>query len=210
MHFASQAGAVGGLQVARPLARSRRSPARFEPLHRSHPLRASCEDFIAARFDRAYGARVASFSPYLLGVRDALGRWRAAAGYTPAAGRRLFLEQYLDLPIEQALAQRGHAVERTSIVEVGNLAATSIGMARTLIPLLASHLHRLRYEWVVFTATRELRNTFARLGLRPLAVATAEPSRLADGGATWGSYYAMDPVLMAGRISHGVRAPLPA
>ena len=119
----------------------------------------------------------------------------------------LLQEQFQHVPLDVKISFR-HTTVRPE--EVGNLAATSIGMARTLIPLLASHLHRLRYEWVVFTATRELRNTFARLGLRPLAVATAEPSRLADGGATWGSYYAMDPVLMAGRISHGVRAPLPA
>lgn len=207
MQLASQIGAVGARHWARPVVAPRGSASRLEPLHGSHPLRASCEDFIAARFARAHGARVATFSPYLLGVRDALGRWCAASGYTPAAGRTLFLEQYLERPIDQCLAQRGHAVDRASIVEVGNLAATSIGMARTLIPLLARHLHRLRYEWVVFTATRELRNTFARLGLRPLALATADPARLADGGATWGRYYDRDPVLMAGRISQGVRTP---
>ena len=210
MHLASHVGAVGARRLAHPAAATRGSQPRLEPLHRSHPLRASCEDFIVARFERAYGARVASFSPYLLGVRDALGRWRAASGYTPADGRTLFLEQYLDLPIERILARRGYAVGRASIVEVGNLAATSVGMARTLIPLLARHLHRLRYEWVVFTATRELRNTFARLGLHPLTLSAADPARLADGGASWGSYYAMEPVLMAGRISHALRAPLQA
>jgi len=184
---------------------------RLEPIHRTHPHRDSCEDFIAARFQRAYGARVAHFSPYLLGIRDALARWRAASGYTPADGRTLFLEQYLDAPIEVELARcRGRPVARDSIVEVGNLAAVSPGMARTLIPLLARHLDRLGYAWVVFTATRELRNTFARLGLRSLGLATADPARLADGGANWGSYYANDPIVMAGKIGHGVRVSLPA
>ena len=81
-------------------------------------------------------------------------------------------------------------------------------MARILIPLLARHLHRLGYEWVVFTATRELRNTFTRLGLNPLVIAAADPAHLADGGANWGSYYANEPIVMAGKVSHGVRIPL--
>jgi hypothetical protein len=167
------------------------------------PLRAPCEQFIGARFEQAHGARIAHFSPYLLGVRDALDRWRAAAGYTPADGRRLFLEQYLDAPVEHLLARYG--VQREAIVEVGNLAATSAGMGRALIPLLARHLHRLGYEWVVFTATRELRNAFARMGLAPLELAPADPARLPDRGARWGRYYANDPIVVAGRIGHALR-----
>lgn len=195
--------------TATPRSRSaiaaRRAQPRLEPVHLLHPERSACEDFIAARFQRAHGARIGHFSPHLLGVRDALGRWRAASGYTPADGRRLFLEQYLDAPVEQVISQdRGRAIDRDRIVEVGNLAASSIGMARALIPLLARHLERLGYEWVVFTATRELRNTFARLGLHPVALAPADPARLLQRG-DWGRYYDNDPVVMAGRISHGVR-----
>ena len=183
----------------------RRSELRLEPIHPNHPLRTQCEQFIGTRFRRAYGAQVTHFSPHLLGVRDALDRWHAAAGYTPADGHRLFLEQYLDASIETVLA-RGRNVARASIVEVGQLAATSAGTGRTLIPLLARHLHRLGYEWVVFTATRALRNAFARLGLTPLELAPADPARLPGGGLHWGTYYANDPIVVAGRIAHGVRA----
>lgn len=211
MQVAPYIGAAGAGHWARPAVPPRRALLRLEPIHRTHPHRDACEHFIAARFQRAYGARVAHFSPYLLGIRDSLARWRAASGYTPADGRTLFLEQYLDAPIEVELARcRGRPVARDSIVEVGNLAAVSPGMARTLIPMLAQHLDRLGYEWVAFTATRELRNTFTRLGLDPIALATAEPARLPDGGAHWGSYYANNPIVMAGKVSHGVRIPLPA
>jgi hypothetical protein len=211
MQVGPHIGASGGGHSARPAVLPRRAIPRLEPIHRTHPYRDSCEEFIAARFQRAYGARVAHFSPHLLGIRDALARWRAASGYTPADGRKLFLEQYLDNPIEVELARcRGRPVARESIVEVGNLAAVSPGSARALIPLLARHLHRLGYEWVVFTATRELRNSFQRLGLSPLGLAAADPARLADDGANWGSYYANDPIVMAGKISLGVRVPAPA
>jgi hypothetical protein len=187
-------------------APARAAAAQLEAVPDAHPLRNSFEQFIAARFDRAYGARVGHFLPYLLGVRDVSSRWQAGAGYGPAGLGRLFLEQYLDAPVEQVLAAAaGRAVERTGIVEVGNLAADSAGMARVLIPLLARHLHKLGYRWVVFTATRELRNSFRRLGLAPLQLARAEPSRVHEAGATWGSYYQHDPRVMAGKIALGLR-----
>jgi len=179
----------------------------LEPVHRGHPQRAAFEKFIAARFDRAHGARVTHFLPQLLGVRDARSRWKAASGYCAAIDGPLYLEQYLDRPVEEALtAALGWPVHRVGIVEAGNLTAISPGMARTLVPLLARHLHRLGYRWVVFTATRELRNSLRKLGLEPLRLARADPARLRDGGASWGRYYQHDPLVMAGKIAHGLNA----
>jgi hypothetical protein len=201
---------ITGVQLVQTGVRTARLRAvkpLLEPVHCAHPARAAFEHFIAARFGRAYGARVTHFLPHLLGVRDALGRWQAAAGYAAAGDGRLFLEQYLERPVEQALACRlGRPFARHGIVEVGNLAAVSAGMARLLIPQLARHLHRLGYRWVVFTATRALRNSFLRLGLRPLTVARADPARLSDGGASWGAYYEQDPMVMAGKIVLGLAA----
>jgi len=182
-------------------------PARLVPMHSTHPERRAFEQFIAERFSRAYGARLTHFLPHLLGVMDGLARWQAAAGYAAAGAQALFLEQYLDRPIELALgAAVGRPIARGSIVEVGNLAAISAGMARALIPQLARHLHRMGYRWVAFTATRALRNSFHRLGLKPLPIAVADRARLADRGLSWGSYYDQDPVVMAGKISLGLRA----
>ena len=195
------------MSTGEALQRTPAHRAQLEPVHRTHPQRAAFEQFIARRFLRAYGASVTHFLPQLLGVRDGLAQWQAAAGYAPAAQQRLFLEQYLERPIEQHLAAAlGRPVTREGVVEVGNLAASSAGMARALIPQLARHLHRLGYRWVVFTATRALRNSFHRLGLRPLPIAPADAARLPDGGASWGSYYAQDPQVMAGRIALGLRA----
>lgn len=202
MQIASSTIAASPARALRAV-RTGEAPPRLEPIHPTHPLRGECEAFIGARFHAAYGARVAQYSPHLLGVRDVLGRFRAGVGYTPAEGRRLFLEQYLDAPVERLLA--GHGVRREKIAEVGHLAATSAGLGRTLIPLLARHLHRLGYGWVVFTATRELRNAFARLGLAPLELAAADPARLPDRGVHWGRYYEHDPVVVAGRIGQALR-----
>lgn len=201
---------IAGLQGTAPGHYGRAAPAaalRLEPVPASHPQRASFEQFIATRFARAYGARLSHFLPNLLGVRGDAGQWRAAAGYAAALDGPLFLEQYLDRPVEEALtAALGRPAHRARIVEVGNLAAVSAGAARALIPLLARSLQRLGYRWVVFTATRELRNSFRRLGLQPLVLAPADPARVAGGGAAWGSYYQRDPQVMAGRIALGLRS----
>ena len=167
--------------------------------------REALERFIAERFQRVYGARVSHFCAHLLGMRAADGAWQAAAGYTPAHGQALFLEQYLDAPVEITLGEAsGERVQRERIAEVGNLAAAT-GMGRLLIPALGAYLFELGYRWVVFTATRELHNAFRRLHLEPLQLAPALACRLPDGGAAWGSYYAHAPRVMGGPISACLR-----
>ena len=54
---------TGALLVQNDLRVLARRPARarLEPVHRAHPARAAFETFIAARFGRAYGARVNHF-----------------------------------------------------------------------------------------------------------------------------------------------------
>jgi hypothetical protein len=163
--------------------------------------RAELERFIAERFRKMHGAHLSHFCANLLGLRDERGAWRAAAGYTPAAGERLFLEQYLDRPIEEALARAaGTDVARAEIVEVGNLAAVPPGFARIFIPALGRYLIERKYRWVAFTATRQVRNLLERLCFSAHALAPAAPGRLPDAGASWGRYYANDPTVMAGCI----------
>lgn len=169
-----------------------------------HPARPSLEAFIGAQFARAYGARLEYFCRTLAGHRGADGAWVAALGYTPARDGRLFLEQYLDRPVEVAIAAHtGHPIARSDVVEVGNLTATDAGAGRRLIVAMTRHLHRQGLVWVTFTATRGLLNSFARLQLSPSVLAEAEPARLADAGRAWGTYYATRPQVMFGNIGFG-------
>ena len=164
--------------------------------------RADLEAFIARRFERAYGARLTHFLPHLLGLRGDGGGWQAAVGYAGAAEGPLFLEQYLDAPIEQVLAGKiERPVARERVVEVGNLAAVRAGLARVIIPALATRLREHGFEIAVFTATRELRNAFERLALGPLVLAPADPARLRGSARAWGRYYLHAPTVMGGRIS---------
>lgn len=169
-----------------------------------HGNRASLEAFIAAAFLKTYGARLTHFCDTLIGCRDTQGRWMAAVGYSLGTVGDLFLEQYLDLPLEQAISARtGLDVARASVVEVGNLAANHAGAARALIVSMTRLLHSQGLHWVAFTATSGLLNSFSRLRLKPGVLAPADPRRLPDAGQHWGSYYQNQPQVMFGDIRFG-------
>ena len=166
--------------------------------------RPGLQHFIAAQYARIYGARITHFAEHLVGLRHPAGGWAAGLGYTLPGAEPLFIEQYLERSIEDTIASMlGVPVYRGQVVEVGNLAATSTGAARELIVYMTRMLHGLGRSWVVFTSTRALLNSFARLGIATISLARADPARLSDGGESWGTYYATDPHVMTASIPLG-------
>jgi hypothetical protein len=190
--------------------RSDRQRTRVRPLfhlvEHEEDDRPIAEQFIAARFDRSFDATIETFMPRLFTMRDARGAIRGAFGLR-STSCRLFVEQYLPVPIETALALIGHVgVARRSIVEVGHFSGTFPGAMRAMIMLLAVHLQDEGFEWVVFSGTQDLRNAFARIDLHPACLQPARIESLAaDRRAAWGHYYDHAPQVMAGRIRDGVR-----
>ncbi|PPV09046.1 thermostable hemolysin [Xanthomonas bromi] len=169
-----------------------------------HAQRQEVERFIAAVYLRRYGAQLRSFLPQLLVYRDADGALMAAVGMRLGSAGGLFVEQYLDEPAESALATRMAApVARSGLAEVGNFAAISSGSARALIPQMTHALHNAGVRWVLFAATRGLRNTFDRLQLGMVVLAPALQSRLRDDDTDWGSYYATQPQVVCGDVAAG-------
>lgn len=169
--------------------------------------RAGLEQFIAGVYARRFGARVTQFAPHLVGLRDAQsGAWVAAAGFRHADQSPLFLERYLDAPVEDILSQhRGRPVTRQGIVEVGHLSADRPGAGRWLIPLLGQHLAGESAQWVVSTLTQELRHLFIRMGVTPIALGQADPAAVGPDAADWGRYYEHHPVVLAGRLDAALR-----
>ena len=183
--------------------------SKTEGLSTSHhsvasPRRAEVEGFIRQIFAAHYGATVPSFAPELFALEQG-ERITAAAGWRGAqqgaVAERLYLENYLDIPIEQAVSQIAQReVAREKIVEVGNLAAVKAGSSIAFIVRMARHFERLGYEWVVFTATEELIRIFGRVGLPLIALAPADPERVGNDAANWGRYYDTQPIVVTERI----------
>lgn len=170
------------------------------------PRRHEVEVFIRRIYARRYGAHVPHFAPVLLSLRDHGGSIVAAAGYRQAAQAPLFLERYLDAPVEALLAAHGNTQPpRDSIVEVGHLTAARAGEGRRLIFLLGPHLAAQGFQWVVGTLTEELRHLFVRIGVTPLVLGAADPIALGEEAAHWGSYYDHRPLVLAGHLQQALR-----
>jgi hypothetical protein len=200
-----------GHQAGQPIA-PKHVPSATRIVALDAARRTETEAFIRQVFARHYDARVASFAPELMLLEQvgrsadsatSLGSSRiaAAAGWRGAACGPLFLENYLDTPVQNLIGRlAGHPVARQRIAEVGNLASITPGGGVRVMLALAAHLDSLGYEWVVFTATQELIGIFTKLGLPPLALGIADPSRLGAAARDWGRYYDSRPVVVAGRI----------
>lgn len=159
--------------------------------------------FIADTFARHHNAKLESFCDHLVGVCAQSGELLAAAGYNLAEDGPLFLEQYLDVPIQQhVLNTLGFEIQRHEVAEVGNLAALQAGGARLLIEMMTKHLHAEGRRWVAFTATQSLINSFHRMGLSPVVLAPALPHRVKNAAA-WGTYYQNHPQVVLGDIQLG-------
>lgn len=171
--------------------------------------RPEVEQFIGRIFHEAYGARIKRFKPCLMSLRGHDGKLVAACGFRSAAQETLFLENYLDQPIEQVLAEHtGLPVERGDIVEVGNFSVTEPGSARYLITAIVDRLHATSKQWAVFTAVPMLRNAFIKMGLAPVILGEANKGRLPpEEQVEWGSYYAQKPQIMAIRRIERRNAP---
>ena len=168
--------------------------------------REAFEQFIRQRFVEAHGARISSFMPDLFGLHDAEQQLSAVCGARLAVEQPLFLEQYLDAPVEQIIARLAERpVVRDEIVEVGNLASISAGSARMIIVIMTCLLAQRGLQWVVFTGAASLINSFHRLGLEPLRLCSADPSVLGEQRHDWGQYYAQRPQVFAGSIQLGYR-----
>ncbi|GLK47646.1 hypothetical protein GCM10017620_06190 [Brevundimonas intermedia] len=159
------------------------------------------EQFIEAAYAKAYGGQIQAHFPTLMSVQDEAGVIYAAVGFRHAAEAPLYLEQYLDGPVEAVLGQAvGAVIARAQVVEIGSLASSGRGATVFLFAAMAHHLQTAGLRFAVATATDELRRIFYKAGLGALQLARADPERLADGGGSWGAYYQADPVVLAGSI----------
>ncbi|MDH4310708.1 MAG: thermostable hemolysin [Gammaproteobacteria bacterium] len=180
------------------------------PVRAGEAGRDDLETYVRTRFAAKHGAEVRTFMPTLISFRDRQGELRGVAGIRGADEGRLYLEQYLDRPIEERLTaslrslpvDRGGAcaVRRDEIVEVGNLAGASCRAAVRMVAQLPVFLMHRRYSWIVFTATGALRQILASFGAPLIELGRAEPYSVATAADSWGRYYESDPRVFAGYL----------
>lgn len=170
--------------------------------------RAELERYVCSAFARKHAASIQTFMPSLLGFRDGEGRLRGVVGLRNAAMERLYLEQYLDVPVESAVASAtGRVVRRDEIVEAGNLAGGNCRAAVRMIAQLPTYLMAQDLRWIVFTATSTIRQILLGFGAPLVELARADGTRITSGVDAWGSYYDTDPRVFAGYLPDSWRVP---
>ncbi len=169
--------------------------------HKFTDERRRVESFIEGLFAEKYNAQVAEHYPYLMSVRDRDDKILAALGFRYAAQESLFLESYLDTPIEILLADNlGQEVSRSEITEVGSLASSGLGGYIFLFSALLTYMESQNQAYIASTVTQTLRRYFERLQIQPISLANADQTRLNDGGESWGRYYEANPQVAAGGV----------
>ncbi len=172
-----------------------------------HPLRAELKDYIARRYARRHQAAIEHFLPNLLALKNGQ-RIQAALGLSSARNQTLFLESYLDKPIDQAISQQlCTPVDRTKVVEIGNLAASQRAASTLLFTLLSALLDQAGYRWIVFTATPCVQALVTGMGFSLQSIGEAKAERI-SAGDNWGSYYETRPQVMVGCIDETMRKAL--
>jgi hypothetical protein len=172
-----------------------------------NPKRQSAERFVSNCFNQQYGAEIHQFMPILMSLSNQQDELNGVLGFRTADQTSLFLENYLNRPVEQVLATKlKRPVDRSHLVEVGNLAVNTSGGGRWLITALTAYLSTTRCEWALFTIGPLLRNAFTRLGLQLIDLAPARLESLPpEEHRYWGSYYQQGPRVMAGNVNQGHR-----
>lgn len=162
------------------------------------PGRRTIEACIARKFDDAYNAHLSEFLPELLSL-SMEGQPSAVVGLRPAAKHGLFLENYLDNPVEQSISRAFRTpVDRNEIIEIGNLAAAVPGATYALFAILARVLHTAGFRWVVCTATVQVEAMLDRMQFPSKTICYADPTRLGEHAGDWGDYYASRPQVITG------------
>ncbi|PVZ65398.1 thermostable hemolysin [Pelagibaculum spongiae] len=163
----------------------------------SCPQRTRAEALIRANYQLHFQAEPEILMPWLvdLQLQSDKASQRFLFGLTPASSQPLFLEQYLNQPIEQFLGD----CDRQKIIEIGNLVTN--GRGRSLIALSGRLLDQLGFEWVVMTATSQLANSFKKIGIPMQQLANASLKDLPkQQQQKWGNYYNSNPVVLAGHL----------
>lgn len=157
-------------------------------------------EFIQDRYAAVHGGRPpVEYSRLRSSMRS--GSEGAALGFRRAAGGSLFLETYLDVPVEVALRQRlGAPVKREQVVEIGCLAANCPSAMIELWTQVAAELYT-QAEIATAVLSAPLRSMLGRIGIKLFSLAPANAQRLGDAALQWGEYYRTDPVVCAAYLS---------
>jgi len=168
--------------------------------------RQAVEQQIQNAYEKSFGARVSHFMPTLISAGIANTSPHLNFGLCCAADQTLFLENYLQAPVEQVLSSTVRSqISRKCIAEIGNLTFDHTENLQQDLMSIASYCQQQGYRYVVCTATRALRLLFLRAGMKPVLLGQATLNNAPKDGSHWGDYYETAPQIIGGNVLLGLQ-----
>lgn len=165
-------------------------------------MHAASHALIERRYAAVHGAAPAADYPTYLTIGSPEAP-RAVLGYRLAGETTLFLERYLDRPIEHILTERlAYPVPRSRVIELGDHASDCPRATITLWGQAAA-MFGGQADVAVAVLTRPLRHMLRRFGLSFVMLAPARAEALGAAASSWGRYYDEDPIVCAGALGAG-------
>ncbi len=109
----------------------------LQPVRAGETGRADLEAYVRTRFAAKHGAEVRTFMPTLISFRDRQGELRGVAGIRGAEESRLYLEHYLDRPVEERLTASLRRCRSIAAVRAPSVATRSSKSATSPAPVAA-------------------------------------------------------------------------
>jgi hypothetical protein len=160
--------------------------------------RAEVEAFIKHGFQKSYEANIPITMPFLLSVSE--GKLKAALGIRSASSQ-LFIEQYLDVPINELDLFKSQQVQRGDIVEIGSLYSNSNRFTVPLFLVTAISLFCLGFKYMTFAGTSKVIGIISKAGIKCDYICDANAELLNESDDEWGSYYETSPKVVAVSLS---------
>jgi hypothetical protein len=159
--------------------------------------------FTKDRFQHCFDCELTQFYPIIL-TSWLKGELQAVVGVRSAVDGPLFLEQYLDSPVEVLFEEL--SLDRSQIVEIGGFAALDKMAAIPLMEKTANVLLEMGFAHAVCTANKPIRRCLSSINVPFEQLAVADSKLLQGSTESWGSYYATTPFVLAGDIQTGADA----
>ncbi|MCF6436885.1 thermostable hemolysin [Pseudoalteromonas sp. MMG022] len=145
------------------------------------------EQTVKSGFASAYQANLHDFYPLLSRLSTSQGD--CVLGLRLAANADLFVEQYLQQPIERFLPQ---CQTRAQIAELGNLYSTHRSATLGHFIVVTRAFLDTDIQYLAFTGTLQVRNLMAWCEV-PICELSVAQSECVASALDYGSYYAADP-----------------
>ncbi|RZM78394.1 thermostable hemolysin [Pseudoalteromonas rubra] len=171
------------------------SPRQLSWADNHSELRAMLEEDIRSGFRRAFDAEIKHFYPLLSALKLTCGQ--CCLGLRLAGKHELFVEQYLQQNIEQAIvahqagAHLSDQYGRFEIAELGNLVSTHRKASLLHFVIVTQALTAYGIRYLTFSATSQVRALLSLLQV-PVHILADAANNIEDA-ADYGSYYQRQP-----------------